>query len=79
VTGDEVRRQVLEAVERGELPPGGPSELAARDLTADAPAGYWRRYSAEACARIRADRPRCSCADGGDGGDRCRRCWGWRT
>jgi hypothetical protein len=54
VRGADVRRDVLAAVERGELPRGGPSELAARDLTADVPAGYWDKWSSEAARRIRA-------------------------
>ena len=51
----DVRRQALDAVERGELPRGGPSELAARDLSADVPAGYWDKWSSGAARRIRAE------------------------
>lgn len=81
MTADDIRREVLDAVQRGDIPRGGPSELAARDLIDDCPAGYWQRYIAEATARIReqAARPNCTCADGGRGGDRCDRCWGWRS
>lgn len=50
---DAVRRQVLEAVERGDLPRGGPSELAARDLIDHAPASYWTTWTREAAERIR--------------------------
>ena len=49
----EIRRQVLEAVERGDIPRGGPSELAAYDLIEDVPAGYWERWTARAAERIR--------------------------
>lgn len=49
----EVRRRVLEAIERGEIPAGGPSELAAYDLLDDVPADYWERWSQEAAKRIR--------------------------
>jgi len=64
VRSDEVRRRVLEAVERGHLPRGGPSELAARDLIEHVPAGYWAKWTREAAKRIRrqASRPRCTCA-----------------
>ena len=51
----DVRRRVLAAVERGELPRGGPSELAARDLTADVAPGYWDKWSSGATRRIRAE------------------------
>lgn len=49
---DEVRLAVLAAVERGDIPRGGPSELRALDLADDAPAGYWERWVREAAARI---------------------------
>jgi hypothetical protein len=48
----EARRRVLEAIERGEIPKGGPSELAAYDLLDDVPEGYWDRWSAESVERI---------------------------
>ena len=51
---DDVRRSVLAAVARGDLPKGGPSEIAAYGLTRDVPPGYWERWSAAAAARIRA-------------------------
>jgi anti-sigma factor RsiW len=54
---DQLRRQVLDAIARGELPSGGPSELAARDLLDDAPAAYWERWAADTAARIRARLP----------------------
>jgi hypothetical protein len=50
---DEVRRQVLEAIDSGRIPRGGPSELAAFGLLDDVPAGYWERWTAEAAERIR--------------------------
>ena len=49
----EVRRKVLEAVERGDLPRGGPSELAAHDLVDEAPPGYFERWSQDSAERIR--------------------------
>jgi hypothetical protein len=59
--------RVLEAVARGELPPGGPSELAALDLLDDLPGSYWQRWSPDAAARIRtrATSADCCCVDGG--------------
>ena len=50
----EIRRRVLEAIEAGEIPPGGPSELAAYDLLDDVPAGYWERWSKRSVERITA-------------------------
>lgn len=50
---EEIRRQVLEAVERGEIPKGGPSELAAYDLLDDVPDVYWERWSKQSVERIR--------------------------
>lgn len=44
----------LDAIARGELASGGPSELAARGLLDEAPATHWERWSADAAARIRA-------------------------
>ena len=49
----EVRQRVLEAIERGEIPKGGPSELAAYDLLDDVPPAYWGRWSQGAVERIR--------------------------
>lgn len=49
---DAIRRTVLDAIARGDIPAGGPSELAARDLVDDAPARYWQRWSDDAAARI---------------------------
>jgi hypothetical protein len=54
VTPDEIRAAVLQAVAEGKLPAGGPSDLAARDLTDQVPDGYWDRWSAGATERIRA-------------------------
>ena len=50
---DEVRRQVLAAIDSGRIPGGGPSELAAYGLPNDVPAGYWERWMVEAAERIR--------------------------
>ena len=50
---EEIRRQVLEAIERGEIPKAGPSELAAYDLLDDVPEGYWLRWSEQSTERIR--------------------------
>jgi hypothetical protein len=50
------RRAVLDAVGRGDIPRGGPSELAARDLLDEVPDGYWERWSARAVDRIREQR-----------------------
>ena len=50
---DVAHRIVLEVVSRGDVPAGGPSELAARDLVEAAPARYWQRWSADAAERIR--------------------------
>ena len=58
---------------------GGPSELAARDLTGDVPAGYWAKWSSGTTRRIREQTAslRCSCTRPGerllDG--RCGRCF----
>ena len=73
------RQAVLDAVGRGDIPTGGPSELAARDLLDRAPAGYLERWAVDAAARIRAQPMPCSCADGGSGGERCGRCYGEAT
>jgi hypothetical protein len=48
----EVRRRVLDAIKRGEIPKGGPSELAAYELLDDVPEGYWERWSEESGERI---------------------------
>ena len=50
----EIRRQVLEAIERGEIPKGGPSELAAYHLLDDVPEGYWERWMKRSVQRITA-------------------------
>ena len=42
------------AIERGEIPPGGPSELAVHDLLDDVPAGYWERWMKRSVERITA-------------------------
>jgi hypothetical protein len=49
---DEVRRQVLDAVAEGRIPKGGPSEIAARDLAAEVPAGYWEHWGRAAADHI---------------------------
>jgi hypothetical protein len=53
VDPDEVRREVLDAIRRGEIISGGPSEIAAYDLLDDVPAGYWARWSGSVVDRIR--------------------------
>jgi hypothetical protein len=50
---EDIRRCVLEAVERGDLPRGGPSHLAALDELDTVGAEYWARWSAAATDRIR--------------------------
>lgn len=78
--GDEIRRRVIDALEAGRLPRGGPSDAAAHDLFGELPGDYWERWGAAAAERMRARRPRCLCADGGAepvGDGRCSRCWGW--
>ncbi len=54
MTRAEIAREVLAAVDRGEIPRGGPSEAAARGMLDQLPAGYWSRWSAGAVDRIRA-------------------------
>jgi hypothetical protein len=49
----EARQRVLEAIEEGRIPKGGPSELAAHELLDDVPASYWERWSEGALERIR--------------------------
>ena len=75
---DEVRRHVIDAVEAGRLPRGGPSDAAARRLLDELPRDCWERWGNAAAERIRAQRLRCCCADGprlgADG--RCGRCYG---
>jgi hypothetical protein len=78
---DPVRQRVLDAVEAGRLPRGGPSHLAALDMVDEFPEKYWHDWN-DACAeriRSRAQHPRCRCgsfaepeADG-----RCARCAGF--
>jgi hypothetical protein len=82
VTPEEVRRQVLQAIERGEIPMGGPSEIAAYGLIDEVPRDYWERWNGDAAARIKAkaERPRCTCGrfsepSGAD--QRCQRCMGF--
>ena len=53
VNAEPTRERVLEAIERGEIPKGGPSELAAHGLTDDAPEGYWSRWGEGSAERIR--------------------------
>jgi hypothetical protein len=70
------RARVLDAVAHGELPAGGPSEMAARDQQMDA--AYWERWSEQAAERIREQTraQACQCRDGGQPGAdrRCQRC-----
>ena len=58
------RRAVLAALARGDLPAGGPSELAARDLIEETPSAYWDRWIQDAAERLRKARRL------GEGGDR---------
>jgi hypothetical protein len=80
---DDIRAQVLAAVEAGRLPRGGPSHVAALDLVDDMSAAYWAEWSEHAAERIKAkaEHPRCCCGTfsepGRDG--RCERCCGWPT
>jgi hypothetical protein len=53
VTRAETAREVLAAVDRGEIPRGGPSEAAARGLLDQLPDSYWDRWSEGAADRIR--------------------------
>ncbi len=53
MTRDDVQRAVAAAVDRGEIPRGGPSEAAARDMLDQLPAGYWDRWSEDTADRIR--------------------------
>ena len=53
MTRAEIAREVLAAVDRGEIPRGGPSEAAARELVDQLAAGYWDRWSDGAADRIR--------------------------
>lgn len=54
MTRGDVQNAVAAAVDRGELPPGGPSEAAAQGLLDQLPDGYWQRWSEDAAERIRA-------------------------
>jgi hypothetical protein len=54
MTGAEYRELVLDAVEDGILPRGGPSDAAAHDLLDAIPPGYWACWSSGAAGRIRA-------------------------
>jgi hypothetical protein len=58
VRDSEVREAALDAIASGRIPPGGPSELAARGLLDDAPDGYWERWTLEAAERIRSQERR---------------------
>ncbi len=53
MTRADIAREVLAAVDRGEIPRGGPSEAAARGLLDQLPAGYWDRWSEDTIDRIR--------------------------
>ncbi|HLM25425.1 MAG TPA: hypothetical protein VK304_00495 [Thermoleophilaceae bacterium] len=76
----EVRRHVLQAVDRDDLPRGGPSELAALDLLEETPAHYLERWGQEAAERIRARAVECRCFDGGVPHEgHCQRCYGRRA
>ena len=82
VTPEEIRQQVLAAIDRGEIPAGGPSEIAAYDLVDEVPRDYWQRWGSDAADRIRAKaaRPVCTCGafaepELPDG--RCSRCMGF--
>jgi hypothetical protein len=77
----DVRDEVLAVVEQGELPAGGPSELAARGLAKDAPARYFQHWAREAAVRVRVEarRPVCRCPTAvTTPSGRCERCRGWR-
>lgn len=54
MTREDVQNAVAAAVDRGELPSGGPSEAAAHGLLDQLPPGYWQRWSEAAAERIRA-------------------------
>lgn len=53
MTRDDVQNAVAAAVDRGELPPGGPSDAAAHGLLDQLPPGYWEQWSEATAARIR--------------------------
>jgi hypothetical protein len=57
VEREQIRRYVLAAVARGDIPRGGPSELAAHDLLDHVPQDYWQRWCRETADRIRATLP----------------------
>jgi hypothetical protein len=80
---DPARQRVLDAVETGKLPRGGPSHLAALGMLDEFPEKYWQDWNAASAERIRAKalHPRCRCGtftepevDG-----RCARCAGFPT
>lgn len=75
---DEIRYRVLAAVASGQLPRGGPSDMAARRLVGELLDGYWQSWGAKAAARIRA-RPQCCCGEFVElsADDRCERCFGY--
>jgi hypothetical protein len=80
----DARRRTLDAIAAGQLPAGGPSELAALDLVDDVGAGYWERWSQNVAEliRARARSARCVCVGPElpelDAESRCARCWGRR-
>ncbi len=53
MTRDDVQRAVAAAVDRGEIPRGGPSEAAALGVLDELPEGYWDRWSEDTADRIR--------------------------
>jgi hypothetical protein len=74
---DEIRQLLLDAIERGEIPPHGPSELAALGLLEDVPEGYFERWAQDSSERIREQtaQARCTCAIPADiERGRCSRC-----
>lgn len=80
MTADAIRAAVLDAIERGAIPAGGPSELAARDQLGAEHAGHVQGWADGIAAGIREQAldPSCCCVDGGQAaGVRCRRCKGW--
>ncbi len=52
MTRKEVVATVRLALERGDLPRGGPSEVAAFDLLGELSPGYWQRWSEATAERI---------------------------
>lgn len=57
MTRDDVQNAVAAAVDRGDLPAGGPSDAAALGLLDELPAGYWPEWAELAADRIQATRP----------------------